>query len=169
MCRQTDSIGESLSGTFSCKFTTNDNDESENTRTHYLLSYYYRLQSLEQVFILFISRWITKRKRNRVGKYRSKEENGGFMDINQRKLELLPLNLNRCTCKMARNLSLSAVGETEKEFVVDVENLKSINKITPIAVNSNSFQVPSISGVVSRKMKRDSVSKSTMINLQAQG
>ena len=68
------------------------------------------------------------------------------------------------------DLPLSAVGKTEKEFVVeDVENLKTINKIVPIAVNSNSSQVPSISGVVSRKMKKDSVSKSTMINLQAQG
>ena len=45
---------------------------------------------------------------------------------------------------------------------------KDINKIVHIAVNSNSFQGPSISGVVSRKMKRDSVSKSTMINLKAQ-
>ena len=54
------------------------------------------------------------------------------------------------------DLSLSAVGKTEKEFVVeDVEYLKTINKIAPIAVNSNSFQVPSISGVVSGKMKRD--------------
>ena len=38
-----------------------------------------------------------KKERNRVDKYRSKEENGGFMDINQRKLQLLPLYLNRCT------------------------------------------------------------------------
>ena len=61
--------------------------------------------------------------------------------------------------------------KTEKEFVVeDIENLKTINKIVHIAaVNSDSSQGPSISGVVSRKMKRDSVSKSTMINLQAQG
>ena len=47
---------------------------------------------------------------------------GVFMDIKQRTLQLLPLNLNRCTCKMARNLSLSSVGKTEKCFVVDVEN-----------------------------------------------
>ena len=68
------------------------------------------------------------------------------------------------------DLSLSSVGKTEKEFVVEViENLKTINKIVPIAVNSNSSQGPSISGVVSRKMKRDSVSKCTMINLKAQG
>ena len=46
---------------------------------------------------------------------------------------------------------------------------KTIKKIVPIAVNSNSSQGPSISGVVSRKMKRDSVSKGTMINLQVQG
>ena len=63
------------------------------------------------------------------------------------------------------------MGKPEKEFVVeDVETLKTINKLVPIeAVNSNSSQGPSISGVVSRKMKRDSVSKSTMTNLQAQG
>ena len=37
------------------------------------------------------------------------------------------------------DLSLSAVGKTEKESVVEyVENLKTINKIAPIAVNSNS-------------------------------
>ena len=73
-------------------------------------------------------------------------------------------------CLMSFVLCLSAVGKTEKEFVVeDVENLKTINKIVPIAVNPNSSQGPSISGVVSRKMKRDIVSKSTMINLQAQG
>ena len=65
---------------------------------------------------------------------------------------------------------LSSVGKTEKEFVVeDVENLKTINEIVAIAINSNSSKGPSISGVVSRKMKRDSVSKSTMGNLQAQG
>ena len=48
------------------------------------------------------------------------------MDIKQRKL-LLPLNLNRCTCKMMRNLSLSSAGKTVKEFVVEhVENLKTL-------------------------------------------
>ena len=59
------------------------------------------------------------------------------------------------------DLSLNSVGKTEKEFVVD--DLKKIYKIVPIAVNSNSSQAPSISGVVSRKMERDSVSKSTMV------
>ena len=78
------------------------------------------------------------------------------MDIKQKKLQLLPLNPNRCTCKMAKNLSLSSVGKTEKWFVVeDVENLKTINKIVPIAGNSNSSQGPNISGVVSQKMKRE--------------
>ena len=53
------------------------------------------------------------------------------------------------------DLSLSAVEKTKNEFVVeDVENLKTINQIVPRAVNSNSSQGPSISGVVSRKMKR---------------
>ena len=49
---------------------------------------------------------------------------------------------------------LSSVGKTEKEFVVeDVENFITINKIVPIAANSNSSQGPRISGVVSHKMK----------------
>ena len=74
------------------------------------------------IFLIFIPRWITERKREIVWintgvNTRSRE--GCFMDINQR-LQLLPLNLNRCTCKMARNLSLSCVGKTEKQFVVDV-------------------------------------------------
>ena len=57
------------------------------------------------------------------------------------------------------DLSLSAV-KTEKEFVVeDVENLKTINKIAHIAANSNSSQGPSISCVVSRKMKRQCFEK----------
>ena len=50
------------------------------------------------------------------------------------------------------DLSFGAVGKTEKEFVVeDVKNLKTINKIVLIAVNSNSFLGPSIYSVVSRK------------------
>ena len=48
--------------------------------------------------------------------------------------------------------------------------LKIINKIVPIAGNSNFSHGPSISGVVSHKMKRDVVQKVyIMINLQAQG
>ena len=71
--------------------------------TNYLLSY--RVQSLLQVFIIFISRWMTKRKREIVWintGVNTRRREGGFMDISQRKL-LLPLNLNQCTCKMARN------------------------------------------------------------------
>ena len=46
--------------------------------------------------------------------------------------------------------------EKQKGFVVEgVENLKTINKIVSIAGNSNSSQGPSISGVVSHKMKRE--------------
>ena len=71
---------------------------------------------------------------------------------------------------MVMNQTLSAVGKTEKEFIVEnVENLKTINKMVPIVVNSNSSHGPNISGVVSRKMKSDSVSNSTIINLQTQG
>ena len=47
--------------------------------------------------------------------------------------------------------------------------MKTINKIVPIAGNFNSSQGPSISGVVSHKMKRRRISKGIMINLQAQG
>ena len=58
--------------------------------------------------------------------------------------------------------------KTEKWFVVeDIENLNTINKIVPIAGNSNFSQGPSISGVVSHKMK--SGLKGIMINVQAQG
>ena len=39
--------------------------------------------------------------------------------------------------------------------MVDVEKLKTMNKIVPIAGNPNSSQGPSISGVVPHKMKRD--------------
>ena len=80
----------------------------------------------------------------------TRRREGGFMDINQGKLQLLPPDLNRCTRKMVRNLSLSSARKREKEFVIeDVENLKTIVPIA--AVNSNSSQGPSISGVVSRK------------------
>ena len=108
-----------------------------------------------QVFIIFIPRWITKRKREIewINTGVNTRRRGGFMDINQRKLQLLPLNLDRCRWWGTRHI-LEFCGKTEKEFVVeDVENLKTINKIAPIAVNFNSSQGPSISGVVSRKMK----------------
>ena len=62
------------------------------------------------------------------------------------------------------DLSLSYVGKTGERICCRCRTF-----IVPIAVNSNSSEGPSNSGVVSRKMKRDSVSKSTMINLQAQG
>ena len=56
------------------------------------------------------------------------------------------------------DLPLSSVGKTERICCEDAENLKTINKIVPIA-NSNSSQGPSISGVVSRKMKKYSFKK----------
>ena len=85
----------------------------------------------------------------------ARRREGVFMDIKQRTLQLLPLYLYRCTCNMARNLSLSSVGKTEKLFVVvHVENLKTINKIVPVAGNSNSSQGPSISGVGKHKVIR---------------
>ena len=58
------------------------------------------------------------------------------------------------------DLPLSSVRKTEKEFVVEnVENLKTINKIVPIAANSNYSHGPRISGVVSHKMKRQCFKK----------
>ena len=114
-----------------------------------------------------------KKERNRVNKYRSKykKKRRGFHGYK-------PEEVTTTTTKSeSRHVQggdapdlLSSVGKTEKEFVVeDVENLKTINKIVPIAVNSNYSQGPRISGVVSCKMKRDSVLKGIIINLQAQG
>ena len=58
----------------------------------------------------------------------------------------------------------------EKLFVVeDIENLNTIYKIVPIAGNSNFSQGPSISGVVSHKMKKKRGPTGIMINLLAQG
>ena len=55
---------------------------------------------------------------------------------------------------------LEFCGKNREMIVVeDVENLKTINKIVPIAGNSNSSQGSSISGVVSHKMKRDVLQK----------
>ena len=82
------------------------------------------------------------------------------MDINQRKLQLTtqPESMHMQEGEKLE-LSSSSVGKTEKEFVVDAENLKTINKIVPIAGNSNSSQGPSNPGVVSHKMKRDMFQK----------
>ena len=98
------------------------------------------------------------KERNCVDKYPSKcmKKRMGFHGYKAENVTTTTTLRNRYTCKMARNLSLSSVGKTEKRFVVeDVVNLKTINKIVPIAGNSNSSQGPSISGVVSHKMKRD--------------
>ena len=113
-----------------------------------------------------------KKERNRVDKYRSKYKKNrrGFHGYKPEKVTTTTTQSMHMQDGEEPGLSLSSAGKTEKEFVVeDVENLKTINKIVSVAVNSNSSQGPSISGVVSHKMKRDSVSKSTMINLQAQG
>ena len=78
------------------------------------------------------------------------------MDINQRKLQIQSESMHIQDGEEP-GLSLSSVGKTEKEFAVDD------------IVNSNTSQCPSTSGAVPHKMKRDSVSKSIMINLQAHG
>ena len=85
------------------------------------------------------------RERNRVDKYRSKYKKKRSWSHGY-KAEKVTTTTTQ---------SLSSVGKTEKWFVVDVENLKTINKIVPIAGNSNSSQGPSIYGVVSHKMKRE--------------
>ena len=126
---------------------------------HYMFSDHKPGLLLYAIAIIFIPSWITKWKREIVWintGVNAKRREGGIMDIKQRKLQLLPLNPSRCTCKMARNLSLSSVGKTEKWFVVeDAENLKTINKIVPVAGYSNSSQGTSLYGVVSHKMKRE--------------
>ena len=49
------------------------------------------------------------KERNCVDKYRSKcKTTRRRFHGYKAELQLLPLNLNRCTCKMARNLSLSS-------------------------------------------------------------
>ena len=114
-----------------------------------------------------------KKERNRVDKYWSKykKKSRGFRRYKPEKVTTTTQSESmHMQDSEEPDLPLSSVGKTEKEFVIeDVENLKTINKIVPIAANSNSSQGPRISGVVSYKMKRDGVSKSTMINLQAQG
>ena len=93
-----------------------------------------------------------KKERNRVDKYRSKAEKVATTTTQSESMHMQDGE--------EPDLSLSAVGKTEKEFVVeDVENLKTINKIVHIAVNSHSSQGPSISFVVSRKMKRQCFKK----------
>ena len=77
-----------------------------------------------------------KKERNRVGKYKKKRR--GF--INQRKLQLSTTQSESMHMQDGEepDISLSAVGKTETEFVVeDVETLNTLNKIVPIAVNFN--------------------------------
>ena len=114
-----------------------------------------------------------KKYRNRVDKYRSKykKKRRGFHGYKPEKVTTTTQSESDAHARWREpDLPLSSVGKTEQEFVVeDVANLKTINNIVPIPANSNSSEGPRIYGVVSHKMKRDSISKSTMINLQAQG
>ena len=111
-----------------------------------------------------------KKERNCVDKYRSKykKKRRGIHGYKPQKVTTTTQSESRHMQDGEEpDLPLSSVGKTEKEFAVeDVENLKTINKIIPIRANPNGL---CISGVVSHKMKRYSFSKSTMINLQAQG
>ena len=85
-----------------------------------------------------------KKERNRVDKYRSKckKKRRGFHGYKSEKVTTTTSQSELMHMQEGEepDLSLSAVGKTEKEFVVeDVENLKAINKIVPIAENSNYF------------------------------
>ena len=98
-----------------------------------------------------------KKERNRVDKNRSKykKKRKGFHGYKPENVTTTTTQIDAHQDGEEPDLSLSDVGKTEKEFVVgDVENLKTIYQTVPIAVNSNSSQGPSISNVVSRKMKR---------------
>ena len=113
-------------------------------------------QSIKKVFYYIYTKIDNKQKeRNRVDKYRSKykKKGRGFHGYKSEKVATTPTQSESMHMQDGEgpDLFLSAVGKTEKElFVVeDVENLETINKIVPIAVNSNSYQGPSISGVVS--------------------
>ena len=98
-------IGEILSGTLSCKFDM----MMMNLKIHERTTYCHTITEYKvyNKFLLYLYQDGLQKEREIVwintGANKSKEEDGGFMDINQRKLELLPLNLNRCTRKMARN------------------------------------------------------------------
>ena len=99
-----------------------------------------------------------KKEKNRVDNYRSKykKKRRGFHGYKPDKVTTTTTQSESMHMqdREESELSLSSVGKTEKEFVVeDIENLKTINNIVPIAVNSNSSQGSSISGVVSHKME----------------
>ena len=102
-----------------------------------------------------------KKERNRVDKYRSKykKKRRGFHGY---KAEKVTTTTQSESMHMQDgeepDLPLISVGKTEKGFVVE-ENLKTINKIVPIAANSNSSQGPRIFGVVSHKMRRQCFKK----------
>ena len=74
---------------------------TDNLKIHERTTLPYSVQSFYYIYTKLDNK---KKERNRVDKCRSKykKKRRGFMDIHQRKL-LLPLNLNRCTCKMVVN------------------------------------------------------------------
>ena len=101
------------------------------------------------------------KERNCVDKYRSKckEKRRGFHGYKAENVTTTITQSESIHMQDGEGHILEFWGKTEKWFVVDVENLKTINKIVTIAGNSNSSQGPSISGVVSHKMKRDVIQK----------
>ena len=86
-----------------------------------------------------------KKERNQVDKYRSKYKKKRRC-LHGYKPEKVTTTITQSESIHMQDgeepdISLSSVGKIEKEFVVeDVENLKTINKIVHIAVNSNSSQ-----------------------------
>ena len=133
---------------------------TENQKIHERTTYCHTEYKVNNKFYYIYTKIHNKKKeRNRVDKYRSKykKKRRGLHGYKSEKVTTTTTQSESMLMQDGEepDLSLSSVGKTEKEFVLDdVENLKSINKIVPIAaVNSDSSQGPSISGVVSCKMK----------------
>ena len=105
-----------------------------------------------------------KKERNCVDKYRNKykKKRRGFHGYKPEKITITTTQFELVHMQDGEVPILECCGKNRR-----CRKFKDINKIVPIAVNSNSSQGPSISVVVSRKIKGDSVSKSAMINLQA--
>ena len=98
------------------------------------------------------------KERNCVDKYRSKckKKRLGFHGYKAENATTTTIQSESMHMQDGEEPILEFCGKNRAMIVVeDVENLKTINKIVPIAGNSNSSQGPSISDVVSHNMIRD--------------
>ena len=125
---------------------------ADNLKIHERTDYCHQsTKFITSCYYIFIPRWITKRKREIVWINTGVKKRRGFHGYKAEKVTTTTTQSESMHMQDGEepDLSLSAVGKTEKEFVVeDVENLKTNNKIVPITVNSNSSQGPIIHGVV---------------------